>query len=149
MKQLGFITEKILNWWTVKVSSTTHQSPELLLKRMILITMELKLAMGCDNINENSDISFKYRQCDITTNLMANIQNLQQWAGDEHESTLLYMTSVPNYCNKTFHFMNISIMRQIAMSQIHHLSNEHKIQSNHLIKIIFYPSIFFFISNVW
>ena len=37
------------------------------------------------------------------------IINNKYWpSGDEHESTLLYMTSVPNYCNKTFHFMNIS-----------------------------------------
>ena len=101
MRRSEYPAEKIQRYWTVKVNSTTHQSPELLLKRMILITMEPNLAMGCDNFIENSVISFKYRQCDITTILMANIQNLQQWAGDEHESTLLYMTSVPKYIANT------------------------------------------------
>ena len=68
-----------------------------MLKMMIMITMEPKLVMGCDKFYENNVISYKFKQFDITAKLSDNNQNLHQWADDEHKSTLLYMTIVPNY----------------------------------------------------
>ena len=58
----------------------------------------LILVLGCDNwrVIYISSIyilfffSFWYRKRDIVTNLIANRQKIQQWTGDNHESTLLY-----------------------------------------------------------
>ena len=82
------------------------------------------VALVCDNSYTQYGISFEYRKRDIQTDLMAIYQILQQWSGERTRKYYAVRKIVPNICNKYYCSQKLLIMRQIAISDIKHLSFE-------------------------